>query len=100
MSSLYEGGGLNPRDFEEFADANTMQRELFFWKVDKIIKKSKDKKFLNKCLRLMTEADHENWMLGQAIAGSASQRLILVDIPKGLFQKVGYEVKRFFRRKV
>lgn len=77
-------GKLNPRDFEEFADGNAMQREMFFWSAERVIKKSYDLCFLNKCLRLMVEADHENRMLGQAIAFAANKRLMRINYFRGL----------------
>lgn len=95
-----QGGDLNPRDMYEFADANVLQKELFFWKAEKIINASWDKAFLNRCLSLMTKARHEDWMLGYAIAQAASKRILRLEFYNPLTWGRYFAVTRFFRKTV
>lgn len=73
-------GKTNPKDFVELAEANALQTELYFWAAEKIIKKSKDKKFLGKCVNLCVECVPEHAVLGQAMAAVASNRMARLDL--------------------
>lgn len=97
---MFSEGGISPRYFEEFSDANAAQPELFFYIAERVIRKSKDMAFLKKCVSLAREKDHKNAMLNYSLAAAASKRMMWLDLYSLGVWRFGYELGRFFRNRL